>query len=138
MNKKVYAAGVVIIDKDNNVLLLQRHINHKDSRKWAVPGGSIEEGETPLEAAAREVFEETGINLKGKEVRFFKDYHWNIWELDINFAAHVCYISERPETITMRPLEHTAYEWTPIGVALERTDLALGLNDILRDSQLSY
>jgi 8-oxo-dGTP diphosphatase len=32
---------------------------------WANPGGNIDEGETPLEAAVRELEEETGIVLKG-------------------------------------------------------------------------
>lgn len=133
--KKVKAAGVVIIDNNNCVLLLQRHINHKDSRKWAVPGGGMEEGELPLETAVREVFEETGIELDSQKVKFFKDYQWDIWELDINFVAHVCYIPERPEKIELRPLEHTDYQWIPLEEAIQRTDLAVGLNDILRDSK---
>ena len=32
--------------------------------KWVQPGGHIEDDETPEEAAAREVFEETGIRIK--------------------------------------------------------------------------
>lgn len=31
------------------------------SRKWTVPGGSLEAGETPARAAQRETFEETGV-----------------------------------------------------------------------------
>jgi len=33
---------------------------HKDRATWEHAGGHIEEGETPLEAAKRELFEETG------------------------------------------------------------------------------
>lgn len=36
-------------------------IFHKRLRKWLPPGGEIHPGETPLEAARRELFEETGL-----------------------------------------------------------------------------
>lgn len=33
---------------------------HKDRNTWEIPGGHREKGETPLEAAERELYEETG------------------------------------------------------------------------------
>jgi 8-oxo-dGTP diphosphatase len=36
------------------------HVNHR-WRGWVPPGGKVESGETPREAACRELFEETGI-----------------------------------------------------------------------------
>lgn len=37
---------------------------------WTVPGGVIDAGETPKQAAAREVFEEVGIRLNERELTF--------------------------------------------------------------------
>ena len=35
-------------------------VRHKDRNTWEIPGGHIEVGETPDEAAKREIYEETG------------------------------------------------------------------------------
>lgn len=43
--------------RGDRVLLIQ----HARLRKWLPPGGELEPGETPLEAAARELREETGL-----------------------------------------------------------------------------
>jgi len=47
----------VIIAKHGGQLLWCRH---QERATWEVPGGHIEEGETAIEAAARELQEETG------------------------------------------------------------------------------
>ena len=47
----------VIVAKHDGKLLWCRH---HDRDTWEVPGGHIEQGETALEAAARELQEETG------------------------------------------------------------------------------
>lgn len=54
------AAGVVVTDPSQGVLLLWRHRFITDSWGWEVPAGRIDEGETPAEAGRRETLEETG------------------------------------------------------------------------------
>lgn len=54
------AAGTVIIDEKQHVLLLWRHRFITGLWGWEVPMGRIEDDETPAQAAAREVEEETG------------------------------------------------------------------------------
>jgi 8-oxo-dGTP pyrophosphatase MutT (NUDIX family) len=54
------AAIIVLLDDRDRVLLLWRHRFVQDRWGWEVPGGLIEEGEEPAEAAARELVEETG------------------------------------------------------------------------------
>lgn len=60
------AAGIALHAKDTGrVLMLQRHVDDKDpaAGKWEFPGGCLEDDELPLDAAAREWREETGMNL---------------------------------------------------------------------------
>ncbi len=48
---------VVVISKYNEKILLSRH---KERTTWETQGGHIEIGETPYDAAVRELFEESG------------------------------------------------------------------------------
>ena len=50
-------ADALILDPAGRVLLVRR----ADDRRWAMPGGWVDPGETPAQAAVREVFEETGL-----------------------------------------------------------------------------
>jgi 8-oxo-dGTP pyrophosphatase MutT (NUDIX family) len=54
------AAAAVVHDPARGVLLLHRHRFVVDTWGWEIPGGRIDEGETPEQAAARETLEETG------------------------------------------------------------------------------
>lgn len=55
------AAGVVVVDADrSSVLLLWRHRFITDSWGWEIPAGRVEDGESFVDAATREVLEETG------------------------------------------------------------------------------
>lgn len=49
-----------IIDDEGRILLIRR----ADNRRWAMPGGALEVGETPAEGAAREALEETGVRCE--------------------------------------------------------------------------
>lgn len=48
---------VVVLSKYDGKILFSRH---KDRLTWETQGGHIEKGETPLEAAKRELYEESG------------------------------------------------------------------------------
>jgi 8-oxo-dGTP pyrophosphatase MutT (NUDIX family) len=55
------AAAVVVFDAGGRVLLV-RHAYGKE--RWSLPGGEVDPGESPAEAAVREAREEAGVEVE--------------------------------------------------------------------------
>ena len=57
-------AVVFVVDPSGRILMQHRSADAAVSPdQWSMPGGRIEEGETPIDAARREVLEETGLTV---------------------------------------------------------------------------
>jgi ADP-ribose pyrophosphatase YjhB (NUDIX family) len=54
--KKTVSAGGVVVGPDGRVLVVSQK-----GDSWSLPKGHVDPGETPLEAACREIGEESGI-----------------------------------------------------------------------------
>lgn len=57
------AVAVAVVVQHDRVLLVHRRADD-GAPPWVLPGGKIEMGEQPGEAAAREVLEETGLTVR--------------------------------------------------------------------------
>lgn len=60
------AAGICV-NHNNEVLLVQQNMPEDGGRKWAVPAGGAEPGESLRASCEREFFEETGLVVEAKE-----------------------------------------------------------------------
>ncbi|MDB6262993.1 (deoxy)nucleoside triphosphate pyrophosphohydrolase [Lactobacillus amylovorus] len=91
MAKKIIkVAGVAIIDQDKNKILAgKRNADRLVGGMWEFPGGKIEKGETPQEAAKRELKEEFHDEVQigpqlGETVSY--EYDFGIVKLTVFFA----------------------------------------------------
>lgn len=58
LHRRRMAAGVLLRDSAGRVLLVEPSYK----QHWDIPGGSVDAGETPWATAARELFEEVGVD----------------------------------------------------------------------------
>jgi ADP-ribose pyrophosphatase len=66
------SAVMMPVDAKNRVLLVRQYRLPADKYLWELPAGRIDEGETALQAAKRELIEETGLRAKKwKKLAFF-------------------------------------------------------------------
>ena len=67
--------AVVIQNKKEKVLLLRRGAAVRtEVGRWENPGGEIEEGESPVQAAIREVKEELGVEVELVRLLYFDEF----------------------------------------------------------------
>lgn len=135
--KQPISVLVVLHDGAGNVLLLER-ADRADF--WQSVTGSLEMGETPFQAALREVAEETGVKLAAHELhdwQFHIEYeiypHWRHRYADgvTHNTEHWFAAQIAPDTELVLT-EHTAFEWQPARAAAERVFSPSNRDAILR------
>jgi len=84
-------------------------------RKWGSPAGKIEGKENALTAAIRELKEETGIIVSGKQLQFVQKYFVEYPVTKFTYAVFRLPFLYAPEIVLS--YEHVAYTWIPVNFA---------------------
>ena len=108
-------AGVVVFDKEGKVLIMLRPQTVKWAPgKWALPGGHIEEGETPLEAAVREVEEESELKISNVKEFLTSDNGEVKYFVSNQYEGTVTIDREHDDFAWVYPEEITNYDSAPL------------------------
>lgn len=73
--------GVLVFSEDKKKILLVQHTANASNREgiWGIPAGRIEPAESPKEAAARELKEETGLVAKEEDIRSYDNNYFSAY-----------------------------------------------------------
>ena len=119
-----FAAGGIVLSEEKILLVKNKKgDSSKDSEPWwGYPKGHLEEGEKPSEAAVREVFEETGFEVKIVNSKPIAESRYEIERNGEKFQKTVWfYEMEVIEAFKNEPDDEIEE------IALENFDNALGL-----------
>lgn len=112
-NHKITAVAC-FIEAEHKILLLKTDSANKlQNYVWGVPGGKLESGETPNEAAVRELHEETGIKLKNDQLEFVIKLYVRAKGLDYEFYIYKSTLGTaiNETTIVIDPKDHSSFVW---------------------------
>jgi hypothetical protein len=118
-----HAAGILFVAPDGDVLLLRRSAKEANySGHWALPGGGVEDGETPELGAAREAKEETGVDVDPKSFKLLDR------SMTPTGTAFHTFAAPSKKFVPSLNTEHSGYAWSgldmlprPLHPAVEQT-----------------
>jgi ADP-ribose pyrophosphatase YjhB (NUDIX family) len=118
------SAGGLVVDTTGTMGLLIGRYDHKDETGkrvlWSLPKGHIEEGETPEQAAIREVAEETGINSTITKSLGVIDFWFMAGGKRIHKTVHHFMFTEVGGTLLAQESEVDEVSWFPLSEIVER------------------
>lgn len=104
-----WGTGCIILNESNQLLIIQR----SDNLLWSSPGGTVDPGETVVEAIIREVKEESGLTIKNPKYlgmcysQVDKRGVTSVWA-DYSFIA---FIADKDSKVTIQKDEVLDYKW---------------------------
>ena len=118
------SAGGLVIDTTGTMGLLIGRYDHKDASGkrvlWSLPKGHIEEGETPEQAAIREVAEETGITSAITKSSGVIDFWFMAGGKRIHKTVHHFIFTEVGGILLAQESEVDEVSWFPLAEIVDR------------------
>jgi len=104
--------AAILVSSGSYVLLTRQYRLLIDGISLEIPGGKVDDNETPEETAARECFEETGVRCQN--LTPLQNYYPG---LDITYNPTYIFYSDCPEMSSVKRTERAV--WLPLDMCLE-------------------
>jgi len=136
MQERIPTVGIVVLSQQN--VLLVEHLEGAGhmTGSFGTPGGRIETGETPQQAAVRELFEETGLQTVEQDLHKLP----NTYEVDLVRkngqlmpVSHIVFATQS-FTGELVPSNETHPQWVDIAT-LSTMELLPNTEDMVRRAQ---
>ncbi len=98
------------IEHKSKILLLHRQDSCPQGNTWGLPSGKINSKESPLIAMAREIFEETGLDIPKSKIRHHSKNYIKFPDFDFVYHLFHAQIDSKPEVL-LNSREHKNYIW---------------------------
>lgn len=108
------SAGGLVVDKSGAMGLLIGRIDKRGRMLWSLPKGHIESGESPEEAALREVLEETGIKSSITRSLGVIDFWFMAEGKRIHKTVHHFLFAEKSGKLQPQLSEVDEVKWFPL------------------------
>ena len=131
--KKRFDIVGCLIESNDKFLLLRRQPQKANGNKWGLPAGKRDDGEELKKALAREVQEETGIDLARSSVDLFRSWYVRDKDFDIEWHMFSVKLPNIP-AVVLNSHEHSESKWVTKDEALQM-DL---IHDLAESLQLFY
>ena len=115
-----YSAGGLVLSLRNGVPFVAM-IATRGRTRWGLPKGAVSEGETPAEAALREVREETGLEAKIVKPLETIQYFFRVGDTLIRKHVEFFLMQYVAGELTPQLSEVDDVEWVELGQSLERS-----------------
>ena len=105
-NRKIKQKVQIVVTADDSILLLK--LNEERGGFWQNATGSVEEHELHLDAAKRELYEETGIEAPVYELPMEIDFE-DRWGFYVIEKIYHCHLHQLPDIKLSE--EHQEFKW---------------------------
>lgn len=129
MAEKTRAVGV-LLESQGEILILHRSPRLNWGNTWGLPAGIVEPGESDLETAIRELYEETGYRANPEELLLIDSSYRRLPNEEISF--HVFSLKTQSKfPIKLDHDEHQDYKWISPDDCYNMDNLIPGLHHLL-------